>query len=752
MQKESKQVDERSQEAYIKIVQRKKKDLKGNLLTAKEINKMSYFKPQEAIVKYISLKTQNKSPGFFRLITIYVMATMASTMRTRVDTPDRGLIPVNVYCMNFSGSGSGKGYSVYLAKTVMLSKFVKRYFKTTHIDMAAKSINRTAIKKSIKTGEPEHKVKADLMEIYLELGESLFTFDSGTTPAIKQYRGKLLMGGTGALNMQVDEIGSNLTTSGDVLDTFLELFDMGLVGDKLLKETKESKRIPMKEGATPANMLLFGTPTKVFDGAKIEALLREYINIGMGRRCFVNYSPEFTKVVTTDANKIYSAQTKDRSDKFLKSTVKYFGTLANEMYHGQKLKLPKASAILLIRYEVYCLLRSLKIHKNKEDEKAHLLHAHWRVLKLAGVYAFIDKSPLVSTSHIKAAIRMSEDSYKDFSEKVTTQEHNFIRLAKFIGNVGAPLTHTDIIKELPFYPQNKGQREEMLLLAISWGSTNNISIRVTNKNSIDIITGSMLKRTDKKNMILAFSKEHHTYKYRNVSISLKHLAKFSQGEGWHFINHHLKGEHRHGNNVRKGFNMVVLDIDKSVHIETVKVLFKKYAFILYTTKRHTAKKPRFRLIMPISHVMHMKEKEFAGFMSVMYKWLPFKVDKQTNQRSRKWLTDTGASFYNKGKLLDSISFIPKTPKANNIITFQKNFSSFDNLERWYISKIKDGNRSNTLIKYGFVLRDAGKSFKEIKATIFNFNDRLGKDLAIPKDEIRRTVLYTVKKNMHKRSK
>lgn len=139
-------------------------------------------------------------------------------------------------------------------------------------------------------------------------------------------------------------------------------------------------------------------------------------------------------------------------------------------------------------------------------------------------------------------------------------------------------------------------------------------------------------------------------------------------------------------------------------------------------------------------------------MDILFKWLPFKVDKQTNQRNRKWLTDTGACYVNDGKLLDVLKFIPKTPKAKEIIKFRKNYSSFDQLERWYISRIIDGNRSNTLIKYALVMLDKGMSFKAISKEIHDFNKRLGANLAIPKSEINNTVLLTIENRIKKGKK
>ena len=73
-------------------------------------------------------------------------------------------------------------------------------------------------------------------------GPPIFVFDSGTTPAIKQYRNKLLLAKCGALNFQCDEIGSNLLSNMEVMNSFLELYDQGQIKNKLTKNTADNMR------------------------------------------------------------------------------------------------------------------------------------------------------------------------------------------------------------------------------------------------------------------------------------------------------------------------------------------------------------------------------------------------------------------------------------------------------------------------------------------------------------------------------
>lgn len=69
---------------------------------------MSKFHPlQEEIVDILVNKTQSNNRHFFRLLTVYHFAQMASMMRTVINTKDRGILPVNLYVLALAVSGFG---------------------------------------------------------------------------------------------------------------------------------------------------------------------------------------------------------------------------------------------------------------------------------------------------------------------------------------------------------------------------------------------------------------------------------------------------------------------------------------------------------------------------------------------------------------------------------------------------------------------------------------------------------------------
>ena len=193
---------------------------------------------------------------------------------------------------------------------------------------------------------------------------------------------------------------------------------------------------------------------------------------------------------------------------------------------------------------------------------------------------------------------------------------------------------------------------------------------------------------------------------------------------------------------------MVLDVDGGVNLSTAKLLLKNYKFLLYTTKRHTDDENRFRILLPINYELQMDAKDYKEFMANIYEWLPFEVDNQTNQRSRKWLSHNGHFEYNEGEVLDALPFIPKTSKNEVRKQLMNSQQSMDNLERWVINNIGDGNRNNMLLRYAMILLDGGFDFEGIRTRVMSLNDKIADKL--DEVEIMSSIMTTVMKTIAKR--
>jgi hypothetical protein len=712
----------------------------------KTFDEMEYHPASEKLVSILCSKTQNDNPLFFRVLVGYYFSLVASMMRTSIATHDRGDIPVNMYALNLSTSGSGKGFSTNIIENSVINQFRQRFLEETFPILAENNMPKLALKRANRKSTDPDEELIRVQKEFESLGSLVFSFDSGTPAAVKQMRHKLLMADAGSVNLQIDEIGSNLVGNVDVLNTFLELYDMGLIKQKLIKNTSENIRNEEIVGRTPTNMMLFGTPSKLLNGAKTEEELYSMLETGYARRCFFGYSRASNKSYTQSPEEVYTQLTNQDSNQYLEELSDKLEGLADIINVNKRLVVSKETSLLLIEYRLKCEREADLYPEHEEIKKAEISHRYFKALKLAGAYAFIDDSPELTQDHLYYAIKLAEESGNAFN-KLLTRDRAYVKLAKYIATCKRDVTQADLVEDLPFYRGATGQKAEMLSLAIAYGYKNNIIIKKSFSDGIEFLRGETLKETDLSKMVLSYSTDITT-DYKNEYAPFDQLHKLTQAPGMHWVAHHLNGGYRNEENCIPGFNLVVIDVDGGVNISTVKLLLKNYKFLIYTTKRHTETENRFRIILPINYELSMDAKDYKEFMSNIYEWLPFEVDTATNQRARKWMSNDGHYEYNDGDVLDALPFIPKTSKNEERKELMNSQQSMDNLERWVINNIGDGNRNNMLLRFAMILLDGGFDFENIRQRVVALNNKIVDKL--DEAEIMSTIMITVAKAISKR--
>lgn len=641
-----------------------------------------------------------------------------------------------------------KGHSTNILEDQIIDKFKITFFDTTLPKVAEGNLKALSVKRmNIYNNNPNltspmkdfDEIHSEVSKEYDSLGKLAFSFDSGTTAAVKQMRHKLLMSGIGAMNLEMDEIGSNLLGNVDVLGTFLELFDVGKVKQKLTKNTKESIRSEEIEGKTPTNLMLFGTPAKLLDGAKTEDEFWSFIATGYGRRCFFGYTKGTGRNKNLTANDVYDKLTSVQSDQLMTSLSANFAGLAAEINYNKEIQVSKDVSLLLIKYKLHCEDMADKLGEHEEMVKAELSHRYFKALKLAGGFAFIDGHGEITEDNLYHAIAMAEESGKAF-KLMLNQDKNYVKLAKYIASINREVTHVDLTESLSFYKGAAAQKEELMKLAVAWGYKNSVIIKRKIDNNIEFITGEQLQATNLNEMYLSHSKDI-AVDYDNVLAPFDKLVDLVKMKDHHWCSHHSINGRRSEENLANGFNLVVLDVDGGVKLDVVRILLKDYKYIIHTTKRHTQQDHRFRVILPTNYILKLHEQDFKEFMRNVYEWLPFDSDTDTGQRSRKWSTTDGCTIYtNDGEPLDALLFIPRTSKNDERQKLILDHQDMTGLERWFAAKMETGNRNNQLIKYALMLVDAGYQYVDIELKVNQLNNKLESPLTA--DELKTTVFQT----------
>lgn len=709
-------------------------------------DQMGYHPTAEKLVGILRDRTQRDDSLFFRIMIGYYFSLAASLMRCSINTPDRGEIPVNMYALNLAPSGYGKTLSSNLMEEEVLLRFRTQFLEYTFPLMAEANLPKLALKRANRKATDPDEELVRVTKEFESSGEMVFSFDSGTTPAVKQMRHKLLMADAGSMNLIMDEVAANLSANQEVFATFIELYDKGLTKQKLIKNSTDNRRSEEIIGKTPANLLMFGVPSRLLDGAKTEEDLMAMLDTGYARRCFFGYVRSSSKKKVRTAEQMFTDRTNKDNDIVIADLADRLENLADIINANKKLVISKETCILLNEYQLICEAKADLMAPHQEIMRSELQNRNFKVLKLAGAYAFMDDSPEITAGHIYNAIKLAEDSGEAFAQ-LLSRDKPWIKLAKYIAVVGQDVTQADLAEDLPFYKGGMGHKNEMLSLAIAYGYKNNIIIKKSFSDGIEFLRGETLKETDLSKMTLAYSTDFTT-DYQNEFAPFDQLHKLTQAPGMHWVSHHLNGGYRNEENCIPGFNLVVIDVDGGVSMSTAKELLKNHKFLLYTTKRHTEEEHRFRIVMPANYTLAMDAKDYKEFMSNIYTWLPFKVDDQTNQRARKWMSNTGLYEYNDGDVLDVLPFIPKTSKNEARKQLLDSQQSMDNLERWILNNSGDGNRNNMLLRYAMLLVDAGFDFENVRSKVISLNDKMADKLT--EAEIMATVMITASKAIGKR--
>jgi len=714
--------------------------------TLRDLSTLDYHPISEKLTEIMKQRVGTSEEHYFHVLVGYYLAKVASTMRCNVELPGGKVVPVNLYSVNLAQSGFGKGKSQDVMEDEVIKLFQEQFVEDTYPAIAETQIYNRGCKRAGKRAtDPDDEVERVRAE-FEGKGGYLFSFDSGTAPALKQFREQLLISEAGSINFEVDEIGSNLLGNMEMFPPFLELYDKGKIKSKLIKHTNDNKRGTEITGQTPANMLIFGTASRLLNGSKTEDEFYSLLDTGYARRCFFAYVKDNHKNKNANGATEVAGMKSQAHSQFLCDLSDTCLQLADRTHFRKKLVMEDAVAIPWMDYKIHCENRALDLPEHDEIRKAEMNHRYWKVMKLAGAYAFLDQTYNITEDHLYHAIKVAEESGKSL-DRIMARDRAPVKLAKYLAQAGREVTQYELMEDLPFYKGSVSQKQDMMTMAIAWGYKNNVVIKKSFVDGIEFLSGESLQETDLDQMIFSYS-DHIAYNYMNEFQAFDDLHKVTQAQGFHWVSHHVTGGHRAEECVMEGFNMVVIDVDGGCSLSTAKLLLKDYKAMYYTTKRHTEQENRFRIILPLNYTLKLDADDFKEFMQNIFDWLPFGVDDQTGQRARKWLSHSGHHEYNDGQLLDVLEFIPRTSKNERRQEQVLAQANLNNLERWFVNNTGEGNRSNQLHRYARLLVDAGHSYDQVEEGVKSLNDKLPNKL---KDaEIQSTIMKTAAKKIIER--
>ena len=701
------------------------------------IAKRAFHPRQEELVDAMCAKTGSDDRSFFRVMVAYKFAELSTNMRATVSFAGTTGIPTNMYALDLAPSGYSKNASMNLLEKDVFKGFKDEFITKTMNSITEHSLITIAAEMELLLGIDAGDSLRKIQKEYVGLPKYLYSFGSSTPEGFKAMRAKLSMAGIGATSNVIDEIGSNLTNNQETMTVQLEAFDMGQSKQKLIKVDSNSDM----RGGVPSNLFAFGTQSKLLDSSTIEKQFFDMMETGYARRFVVGFVENSARDHELTADEMYDLVMNPMIDTKLISSNAYYKSLADVAYYGIDLTMSKDVTKQLMTYRISCDKLASELKEHEEILQAVIKHSYWRALKIAGAYAFVDKLAEITPDILENAIALSEDGIRAF-RLMLKREKPYEKLAKYISDVGKKITQVDLVEDLVFYRGSESQKRELMNLAIAYGYNNNIIIKRTLKDDIEFLEGERLKEVDLEHISCSWSKDL-AHGYKIATSSFKKLHQLTSGTGFEYCSHQFKDGHRTKDNAVKGFDLLILDVDNGITIDICKKLLKDYTYLISTTKRNTATNNRFRIILPMSHRLELDKDEYTKFMKNVFEWLPFDSDEQTADISRKWQSHAGDYWYNDGKQIDVLQFIPDTPKETTYKNRYTRYTGVEHLLKWFLMNVDEASygRNNMCRDYALALFDDGMSSDNIRHSLQSFNDKINNPLSVT--ELETTVMKTV---------
>ena len=663
---------------------------------------------------------------YMTLLSLFGLSTVTNNARVSIEVPtDKAVISANIYNLCVASSGTGKSRSLSYLEDLML-KEADDYLKVKGKEYLDKAdpFDMESVNKLVSEG-----VRVAPM------------FKSATDAGIGALRSIMDVVGIYGVNIAIDEIGSVLTKEYDMLsDTLLNVFDKGNSKPNLRRSTGVKATV----NPIPHSLMMFGSATMLFNcKPEVESSLFSLLEAGMCRRCCFAVVETKTNKYTLD----YSGETKTKID-YISNRIK---NIAVDL--EQKVLVPSEEcAKFYSNYEMECRDASTFISEFNTLNIIYVQNKHWLALKLSGIIAASEMSEIIELEHFMKAVEIVDESYNHLNSIVNRKEKYEV-LVDYLLDKGTTESEYTLTKELPFYKEIKNKRQ-FLELAKGYAYDSNITLQIHDKRNITFYSARGKTKTDlDKPLMFSYSTDMSEGYYTNTEGTWKDFYKVLSADGLCYSAHSFKGNKRSNETALTGFQLIILDIDGGVDLETAKILFDEYTYLIATTRNHQIEKKgiiadRFRIILPMEYALDLEADTYTQMMKNMFDDLPIEVDRLADIGRMYFSSKDCEHWYNEGRLFNADKYIPYTQEEE---TYKKESTrlskkNINGISQWVIRNQGIG-RNQSLIKLALLLVDKGFSHSEAKEEIMRVNEQF--DTPLSKSELERTIFKTISKKEEK---
>ncbi len=670
----------------------------------------------------------------------YTFSEVASNLRAKMKLYDGTVKPLNFYGYIFGESGVGKDASLNALNRIFIDSFSKKMergfdkHRTKYWEQRAMAL----------VDQDVEDVEAQIKEEYKLVSPFSYRIASGTEAGISKARVTSGYYKIGAINLVIDELGANYPKLRELLSLMLSSYEDGNTEARMLKNESV-----MAVKGVPSNFLGYSSPALIFDGGSTEKALMDDLSQGFARRSFIAYALKPDKEKLTAKEIVAKNRAKaDNNGSKIKAMNDYFEELANHKNMHRELPITEDAELAIAEYQIKCdgIVEGTK--NIQEQERLELINRPWKAQRLAGVYAFVSKSETITAQFVKEAIYVAEISGIGF-QKVMNQPPAYERVFNFIKG-RSKTSDVDLAKQ-QWFKGSAFQKRELLSLARAFGYENDCLFRTKEVEGVEFYSFAEVPKTDVDNITISISKDiTKDFKAKKVPFEVLHEVvcnpKFNYSAGT------FKNGHRRKSNYQEKQNLIIIDIDDGMKLETAKKMFANYKCMIATTKSHQKDKngltcDRFRIIFITDRTIKLDSEMYSRFMSNCYESLGVPADESCKDSSRMYYGAKGDHWYSDGdKLFEISDLIPETTKEKERKTMlnSSGVGSTQGLERVLLEEAIRGSRNHTILRYAMFLKDSGYELEDAKEKTLDFNSKLPESLA--EKEIRQTIFKTLEKS------
>ena len=680
----------------------------------------------ERMVTLLSGKDNEKDiKNYTKLVSLFGISSIANGVRCNIVIPtDLEEMPINLFGIGMGGSGISK------TKTVN--------YVTTWMDDAWNDIKKLGNENLELMNPFDTEELGDLTKDGITLAN---TYKSMTDASLLKLLRVLDLVDYSSVNYVVDEIGSVLGRDYELLSsTVLEIYDRGKTSVNL----RASSKVKKANNPIPMCMLAFGSPHLLFESdANTEKMFIDLLQAGFARRTiFVN--------VTTAINK-YNLVVDDTNRAEIEAVKQRFRDIVSK-YDHKTLSLTSEAKQLYLKYSDDNTIESSEISEYKSIQKIYAKSKSWLALKLSGVVAVSNLHDDVTKEDFEYAMEVIEDSYLDLVSLLNRPDKYEI-VVNYLLEQGTTESEYTLTKDLPFYKEIKNKRQ-FLELAKGYAFNNNITLQIQDKHNVTFYSARGKVKTDlEKPLMFSYSSHITEGYYTNDNVLWKDFHKVVSRPDVCYSAHSFKDGYRSKDNTITGFQLIILDIDNDVDLETAKVLFNDYTYLIATTKSHQVDKKgiicdRFRIVLPMEYALDLEPETYSKMMKNLFADLPIEVDTVCSDSSRFYYGAEGQYFYNEGVLINCDKYVDYTNEKElydkeGAKLSKKNINGISQ----YIIRNQHNGRNSSLLKLSLLLIDKGYSHQECKDEITRVNNQFDNPLSL--HELERTIFKTLSKKEEK---